>query len=61
VAAAFPVLPAGATDWPLRVTPAAGFTIKQVIPAYPQMAGSYTPFNDYFPLAPWAGFGVTCA
>ena len=53
--AAIPVLPAGAANWVLRVTPAAGFAIKQVIPAYPQVAGSYTPFNDYFPLAPWAG------
>jgi ABC-type transport system involved in multi-copper enzyme maturation permease subunit len=61
LAAAFPVLPAGAADWLLRVTPAAGFAIKQVIPAYPQVTGSYTPFNDYFPLAPWAGFAVTCA
>jgi len=61
LAAAFPVLPAGAADWLLRVTPAAGFAIKQVIPAYPQVTGSYTPSNDYFPLAPWAGFAVTCA
>jgi ABC-type transport system involved in multi-copper enzyme maturation permease subunit len=61
LAAAFPVLPAGAADWLLRVTPAAGFAIKQVIPAYPQVAGSYTPSSDYFPLAPWAGFAVTCA
>jgi hypothetical protein len=55
------VLPAGAADWVLRVTPAAGFAIRQIIPAYPQVAASYTPFNDYFPLAPWAGFAVTCA
>jgi len=55
------VLPAGAADWVLRVTPAAGFAIRQVIPAYPQIAASYTPSSDYFPLAPWAGFGVTCA
>jgi ABC-type transport system involved in multi-copper enzyme maturation permease subunit len=59
--AAFPVLPAGAADWVLRVTPAAGFAIKQVIPAYPQVAASYTPFGGYFPLAPWAGFAVLCA
>ena len=59
--AAIPVLPAGAADWVLRVTPAAGFAIRQVIPAYPQVAVSYTPFNGYFPLAPWAGFAVTCA
>jgi ABC-type transport system involved in multi-copper enzyme maturation permease subunit len=55
------VLPAGAADWVLRVTPAAGFAIRQVIPAYSQVAASYTPSSDYFPLAPWAGFGVTCA
>jgi ABC-type transport system involved in multi-copper enzyme maturation permease subunit len=58
--AAIPVLPAGAADWLLRVTPAAGFAIRQVIPAYPQVAASYTPFNDYFPCEPWAGFAVTC-
>jgi ABC-type transport system involved in multi-copper enzyme maturation permease subunit len=61
LAAGFPVLPAGAAEWLLRVTPAAGFAIKQVILAYPQVAGTYTPSNGYFPLAPWAGFYVTCA
>jgi ABC-type transport system involved in multi-copper enzyme maturation permease subunit len=60
LAAAFPVLPAGAADWLLRVTPAAGFAIKQAIPAYPQVDGSYTPFQGYFPLTPWAGLAVTC-
>src|SRR5712691_7742742 len=59
--AAIPVLPAGAADWVPRVTPAAGFAIRQVIPAYPQVAASYTPSSGYFPLAPWAGFAVTCA
>ena len=59
--AAIPVLPVGAADWVLRVTPAAGFAIRQVIPAYPQVAANYTPSNGYFPLAPWAGFAVTCA
>jgi len=58
--AAFPVLPAGAADWLLRVTPAAGFAIKQTIPQYPQVAASYTPSQGYFPLAPWAGFAVLC-
>ncbi len=61
LAAASPVLPAGAADWLLRVTPAAGFAIKQAVPAYPQVDGSYTPFQDYFPLAPWAGLAVACA
>jgi ABC-type transport system involved in multi-copper enzyme maturation permease subunit len=59
--AGIPVMPAVAADWVLRVTPAAGFAIRQVIPVYPQVAASYTPFNDYFPLVPWAGFAVTCA
>ncbi|HSZ39179.1 MAG TPA: ABC transporter permease subunit [Trebonia sp.] len=60
LAAAFPVLPDGAADWLLRITPAAGFAIKQVIPAYPQVAGSFSSYQGYFPLAPWAGFAVTC-
>jgi ABC-type transport system involved in multi-copper enzyme maturation permease subunit len=58
--AALPVLPAGAAGWLLRVTPAAGFAIQQYVPAYPQVANPYTPRDGYFPLAPWAGFGVLC-
>ena len=60
ISAALPVLPAGAAQWLLRLTPAAGFAIKQVIPAYPQVTGSYTPSGGYFPLSPWAGLAVTC-
>jgi ABC-type transport system involved in multi-copper enzyme maturation permease subunit len=59
--AAIPVLPAGAVDWVLRVTPAAGFAINQVLPAYPQVAASYRPSTGFFPLAPWAGLAVTGA
>lgn len=59
--AAIPVMPAGAADWVLRLTPAAGFAVRQVIPAYPQVAASYKPSSGYFPLAPWAGFAVACA
>jgi ABC-type transport system involved in multi-copper enzyme maturation permease subunit len=55
------VLPVGVADWLLRFTPAAGFAIQQPYPAYPQVAGSYTPGNGYYPLAPWAGFAVLCA
>jgi ABC-type transport system involved in multi-copper enzyme maturation permease subunit len=58
--AAFPVLPTGAADWLLRVTPAAGFAIQQAVPQYAQVAGHYTPFNGYFPLPPWSGFAVLC-
>ncbi len=54
------VLPAGAAEWLLRVTPAAGFSIQQGYPRYPQLDASYAPANGYFPLAPWAGFGVLC-
>jgi ABC-type transport system involved in multi-copper enzyme maturation permease subunit len=55
------VLPAGAADWLLRLTPAAGFAIQQPYPAYQQVTGSFTPQNGYYPLAPWAGFAVLCA
>ena len=54
-------LPAGASEWLLRVTPAAAFAVQQSLPAYPQVAAAYTPSDGYFPLAPWAGFAVLCA
>jgi ABC-type transport system involved in multi-copper enzyme maturation permease subunit len=52
------VLPAGAGDWLLRLSPAAGFAIQQSQTAYLQVIASYTPGNGYYPLAPWAGFAV---
>ncbi len=55
------VLPAGAADWLLRVTPAAGFAIQQTIPQYSQVSNAYTPMYGYYPLGPWAGFAVLCA
>jgi ABC-type transport system involved in multi-copper enzyme maturation permease subunit len=55
------VLPVGAEDWLVRVTPAAAFAIQQSVPAYPQVIDSYVPANGYFPLAPWAGLAVLCA
>jgi ABC-type transport system involved in multi-copper enzyme maturation permease subunit len=54
------VLPAGATGWLLRLTPAAAFAIQQALPRYPQVSFAYTPANGYYPLAPWAGFAVLC-
>jgi ABC-type transport system involved in multi-copper enzyme maturation permease subunit len=54
------VLPASASEWILRITPAAGFAIEQSVPQYPQVVGHYAP-PDYFPLAPWSGFAVLCA
>ena len=55
------VLPAGATEWLTRLTPAAAFAVQQSLVAYPQVTAGYTPANGYFPLAPWAGFAVLCA
>jgi len=54
------VLPAGASEWLLRLTPAAAFAIQQSVPRYPQVSGIYTPSLGYYPLAPWAGFAVLC-
>jgi ABC-type transport system involved in multi-copper enzyme maturation permease subunit len=54
------VLPVGAGQWLLRLTPAAAFAVQQSLIQYPQVAGQYTPANGYYPLAPWAGFGVLC-
>ena len=55
------VLQGTAADWLLRVTPAAGFAVQQVLPAYPQVASTYTPQYGYYPLPPLAGFAVLCA
>jgi ABC-type transport system involved in multi-copper enzyme maturation permease subunit len=60
LAVALPTMPAAAADWLLRLSPAAAFAIQQTIPQYAQVAGSYTPFGGFFPLAPWAGFAVLC-
>jgi ABC-type transport system involved in multi-copper enzyme maturation permease subunit len=58
---AITALPVGAADWVLRITPAAAIAIEQSLPAYQQVTAAYTPTNGYYPLAPWAGFGVLCA
>ncbi len=51
-----------AREWLLRITPAAGFSVQQVVPQFSQVAGaSYSPNWGYYPLAPWAGFAVECA
>jgi ABC-type transport system involved in multi-copper enzyme maturation permease subunit len=55
------ILPVGAEQWLLRVTPAAGFAVQQTLTQYPQVQTVYTPGTGYFPLAPWAGFAVLCA
>jgi ABC-type transport system involved in multi-copper enzyme maturation permease subunit len=55
------VLPLGAEEWLVRVTPAAAFAIQQSTPAYSQVDTTYAPADGYFPLSPWAGFTVLCA
>jgi ABC-type transport system involved in multi-copper enzyme maturation permease subunit len=55
-----PALPDDAGRWLMRVTPAAGFAVQQVLPEYPQVNDLYTPASGYYPLPPLAGFAVLC-
>jgi ABC-type transport system involved in multi-copper enzyme maturation permease subunit len=55
-----PFLPAGVSDWLTRVTPAAAFAVQQTLVPYHQVTSIYTPYNGYYPLAPWAGLAVLC-
>ncbi len=55
------VLPVGAAQWLLRVTPAAAFAMEQTLPAYAHVLHPYTPSDGYYPLAPWAGLAVLAA
>ncbi|MBT2481119.1 ABC transporter permease subunit [Streptomyces sp. ISL-94] len=54
------VLPAGASEWLLRVTPAAGFAVQQTLPRYAQVVSVYEPSTGYHPLPPWGGLAVLC-
>jgi ABC-type transport system involved in multi-copper enzyme maturation permease subunit len=58
LAVATPLLPAAASDWLLRVTPAAAFAVQGTSVRYPQVSNVYLPFFGYYPLGPWAGFAV---
>jgi ABC-type transport system involved in multi-copper enzyme maturation permease subunit len=60
VLSAPPGIPAGLTDWLLRITPAAAFALQQPMPQYYQVQANYTSSAGYFPLAPWTGFAVLC-
>lgn len=55
---AIPFMPASAANWLARVTPGAAFAVQQTLVPYEQVASHYTPYNGYYPLAPWAGFAV---
>lgn len=54
------LLPVGAGQWLLRLTPAAAFAVQQTLIRYPQVTGDYVPTNGYYPLSPWAGLAVLC-
>jgi ABC-type transport system involved in multi-copper enzyme maturation permease subunit len=58
---AAPILPPGAADWLLRLTPAAAFAIQQTLIQYPQVTNTYAAAYGYYPLPPWAGLAVLCA
>ncbi|MCR3754129.1 DUF1349 domain-containing protein [Lentzea californiensis] len=58
---AVPLLPDSVADWLLRLTPAAGFAVKQTVVEHPQVTAHYAPSAGYFPLPGWAGFAVLCA
>jgi hypothetical protein len=53
-----PFMPAGVSDWLARVTPAAAFAVQQTLVPYHQVTSIYTPYDGYYPLAPWAGYAV---
>ena len=50
----------GASEWLLRLTPAAGLSMLQALPHYSQVSYAYTLGNGYYPLSPLAGFAVLC-
>ncbi|WP_246007083.1 hypothetical protein [Actinomadura pelletieri] len=58
---AVPFMPADASNWLARVTPAAAFSVQQTLERPHQVTSIYTPYTGYYPLAPWAGFAVLAA
>jgi ABC-type transport system involved in multi-copper enzyme maturation permease subunit len=54
------VVPSGAADWLLRITPAAGFAVQAPYPRYPQVSVLYSVVSGYYPLGPWTGLAVLC-
>ncbi|RFS83810.1 hypothetical protein D0T12_16425 [Actinomadura spongiicola] len=58
---AVPFMPADASNWLARVTPAAAFSVQQTLERPHQVTSIYTPYNGYYPLAPGAGFAVLAA
>ena len=56
--AQIPFIPANVANWLARVTPTAAFAVQGTLVPYHQVTSIYTPYNGYYPLAPWAGFAV---
>ncbi|WP_283137764.1 hypothetical protein [Rhizohabitans arisaemae] len=57
---AIPLLPDAVSEWLLRLTPAAGFAVRQTVVEYPQVTAHYAPSAGYFPLPWWAGLALLC-
>lgn len=57
---AIPLLADPVAEWLLRVTPAAGFAVRQTAVEYAQVTAHYAPHAGYFPLPWWAGLAVLC-
>ncbi|HEX9546276.1 MAG TPA: ABC transporter permease subunit [Acidimicrobiales bacterium] len=53
-------LPAGDSNWLMRLTPTAAFSVQGTQPSSPLVANAYTVTNGYYPLEPWAGLAVLC-
>lgn len=53
-----PFLPAGVANGLARATPAAAFAVQQTLEPHHQVMSIYSPYNGYYPLAPWAGPAV---
>jgi ABC-type transport system involved in multi-copper enzyme maturation permease subunit len=51
-------LPAGVSEWLMRVTPAAAFAVQQTLPQYHQVSYLYTPSENFYPLTPGVGLAV---
>ena len=54
-------LPAGASQWLMRVTPAAAFAVEQTLPQYHQVHYLYTPAGASTRSRPWLGLAVLAA
>jgi len=53
-------LPAGDSNWLMRLTPTAAFAVQGTQPSSPLVENAYTVANGYYPLEPWAGLAVLC-